>query len=102
MVVLLGSFGRIHRGKNLKNNEEVAIKLEPQETTEPQLVLKFWFYRKLKAEGTAPQRGIPKIHTFGPCGKFHALVMDLFGPSIENVHKECDFKLSLKSIARTL
>ncbi|CAG2165726.1 unnamed protein product [Oppiella nova] len=92
-----GSFGRIHRGKNLKNNEEVAIKLEPQETTEPQLVLEFSFYRKLKAEGTAPQRGIPKIHTFGPCGKFHALVMDLFGPSIENVHKECGLKFSLKT-----
>ncbi|CAG2166041.1 unnamed protein product [Oppiella nova] len=92
-----GSFGKIYRGKNIKTNEEVAIKLEPQDVDQPQLVLEFAFYRKLKAEGTAPQRGIPTIFTFGPCGTYHALVMDLFGPSIENVHKECGLKFSLKT-----
>jgi hypothetical protein len=28
------------------------------------------------------QRGFPKVHYFGTCGKYIALVMDLLGPNL--------------------
>ena len=76
-----GSFGRLYIGKNTKNNEDVAIKMEKTTVERPQLVFEFAFFRKLKADGP-PHKGIPKIHYFGPCGQtWSALVMDLLGPS---------------------
>ena len=75
-----GSFGRLYKGKNIQTNEEVAIKMEKKSIEKPQLPFEFAFFRKLKAEAQQ-QKGIPKIHYFGPCGQWHALVMDLLGPS---------------------
>lgn len=42
-----GNFGELRLGKNLYNNEHVAIKLEPIKSKAPQLHLEYRFYKML-------------------------------------------------------
>ena len=42
--------------------------------------------------------GFPKIHYFGIVGKYNALVMELLGPSLEEMFNECNRSFSLKTI----
>ncbi|KAF7492148.1 Casein kinase I isoform gamma-3 [Sarcoptes scabiei] len=88
-----GNFGVLRLGKNLYNNEHVAIKLEPMKSKAPQLHLEFRFYKIL-----GNVEGIPKLFYFGSCGKYNALVMELLGPSLEDMFDLCDRKFSVKTV----
>lgn len=46
-----GNFGELRLGKNLYNNEHVAIKLEPMKSKAPQLHLEYRFYKLLGQAG---------------------------------------------------
>ena len=87
-----GNFGELRLGKNLVSGEPVAIKLESTKCKAPTLHLEFRFYKLL-----GHPEGIPKIYYFGPCGKFVALVMELLGPSLEDMFDLCDRKFSVKT-----
>ncbi|PAA58113.1 hypothetical protein BOX15_Mlig011973g1, partial [Macrostomum lignano] len=88
-----GNFGELRLGKNIYNNEHVAVKLEPLKSRAPQLHLEFRFYSEL---GTS--EGIPQIFYFGPTHKYNALVMELLGPSLEDLFDICDRHFSLKTV----
>ncbi|KAH0450830.1 hypothetical protein IEQ34_021522 [Dendrobium chrysotoxum] len=88
-----GSFGEIYLGTNLQTNEEVAIKLENIKTKHPQLLYESKLYKILQG-GT----GVPNIRWFGVEGDYNVLVMDLLGPSLEDLFNFCSRKLSLKSV----
>ncbi|WCJ39485.1 casein kinase 1 [Euphorbia peplus] len=88
-----GSFGEIYHGTNFQTNDEVAIKLENVKTKHPQLQYESKLYRILQG-GT----GIPNIRYFGVEGDYSVLVMDLLGPSLEDLFNFCSRKLSLKTV----
>ncbi|PWU86782.1 putative casein kinase [Trypanosoma cruzi] len=90
-----GSFGEIFRGTNIQTGETVAIKLEQAKTRHPQLAFEARFYRILNAGGGVV--GIPNILFYGVQGEFNVMVMDLLGPSLEDLFSFCDRKLSLKT-----
>jgi casein kinase 1 gamma len=46
-----GNFGELRLGKNLYNNEHVAIKLEAMKSKAPQLHLEYRFYKLLGQTG---------------------------------------------------
>ncbi|KAG6481133.1 hypothetical protein ZIOFF_057728 [Zingiber officinale] len=88
-----GSFGEIYLGTNIQTNEEVAIKLENVKTKHPQLLYESKLYRILQG-GT----GVPNVRWFGIEGDYNVLVMDLLGPSLEDLFNFCSRKLSLKTV----
>lgn len=46
-----GSFGALYAGRNIKSNEQVAVKLEPLKSMTPQLQYEAKIYQNLKAGG---------------------------------------------------
>ena len=87
-----GSFGEIYLGVNVHTNEEVAIKLEEVKTRHPQLLYESKLYRILQG-GV----GIPNIHWYGVESEYNAMVLDLLGPSLEDLLNFCSRHLSVKT-----
>lgn len=88
-----GSFGDVYLGISLVNGEEVAIKLENTKTHHPQLAYESKVY-KILAGGV----GIPYVRWFGVEGDYNVMVMDLLGPSLEDLFNFCQRKFSLKTV----
>ncbi|KAJ3503772.1 hypothetical protein NLJ89_g8286 [Agrocybe chaxingu] len=88
-----GSFGVIFEGTNLLNSQTVAIKFEPRKAEAPQLRDECRSYRIL-----AGCIGIPQIYHFGQEGLHNILVIDLLGPSLEDLFDMCGRKFSIKTV----
>ncbi|KAI1291917.1 Casein kinase I isoform epsilon [Halotydeus destructor] len=88
-----GSFGDIYLGTNITTAEEVAIKLECIKTKHPQLHIESRFY-KMMVGGV----GIPSIKWCGTEGDYNVMVMELLGPSLEDLFNFCNRKFSLKTV----
>lgn len=89
-----GSFGEIYLALNLKTNQEVAVKVEPMSSRPQSLPYEAKVYQRIQSG-----EGIPKVHYFGAerSRDLHVLVMDLLGPSLEDLFKFCGRKLSYKT-----
>ncbi|KAL3726955.1 hypothetical protein ACJRO7_031803 [Eucalyptus globulus] len=88
-----GSFGELYLGINVQSGEEVAIKLESVKTKHPQLHYESKIYMLLQG-GT----GIPHLKWFGVEGEYNVMVIDLLGPSLEDLFNYCNRKFSLKTV----
>ncbi|KAF9646382.1 kinase-like protein [Thelephora ganbajun] len=88
-----GSFGVIFEGTNLLNSQTVAIKFEPRKAEAPQLRDECRSYRIL-----AGCPGIPQIYHFGQEGLHNILVIDLLGPSLEDLFDMCGRKFTIKTV----
>ena len=88
-----GSFGDIYLGTHISTGEEVAIKLESIKSKHPQLLYESKLY-KILGGGV----GIPTVRSFTVEGDYNVMVMDLLGPSLEDLFNFCDRKFNLKTI----
>lgn len=88
-----GSFGDIFLGINVTNGEEVAIKMESSKARHPQLMYEYKVYRILNG-GV----GIPHIRFFGVERDYNCLVMDLLGPSLEDLFTFCGRRFTMKTV----
>ncbi|CAJ0610219.1 unnamed protein product [Cylicocyclus nassatus] len=88
-----GSFGDIYLGLNVQTNEEVAVKLECIKSKHPQLHIEGRLYRVMSG-GV----GIPDVKWCGLEGEYNVMVMELLGPSLEDLFNFCQRKFSLKTV----
>lgn len=92
-----GSFGKIYLGTVLLTGDEVAIKLEKSSIQYPQLSSEHKIYQSLQG---CP--GIPKILWYGSESGYNILVLELLGPSLDNLFTYCKRKFSLKTVLMIL
>lgn len=88
-----GSFGDIYLGTTINTGEEVAIKLECIRTKHPQLHIESKFYKMMQGG-----LGIPRIIWCGSEGDYNVMVMELLGPSLEDLFNFCSRRFSLKTV----
>ncbi|XP_050444026.1 casein kinase I-like [Adelges cooleyi] len=95
-----GNFGEIRLGKNMLSDEDVAIKTEPIKSKMPQLVLEYRLYKILGAtEKNHAIHGFPKVYFYGMAGRlYNALVLELLGPSLEELFTLCNRHFTLKTV----
>ncbi|KAH9761171.1 Casein kinase 1-like protein 3 [Citrus sinensis] len=88
-----GSFGEIFLASHVDTNEIVAVKIENSGTKHPQLLYEAKVYKILQGGS-----GIPNIKWYGVDGEDNVLVLDLLGPSLEDLFVYCRRKFSLKTV----
>ena len=88
-----GSFGKIYAGINKATGEEIAIKLEPLTSEQPQLIYEYKIYKYLQ-NGF----GIPKVYECSRDKQYTILIMDLLGDSLEKKFNYCERKFSLLTV----
>jgi casein kinase 1/casein kinase 1 epsilon len=93
-----GAFGEIFHGVNPKTNQEVAIKFENANSKNPQLFFEAKFYQYLLKDTSTPDKGIPRVYYCATEGEQNVMVMDLLGPSLEDLFNLCNRKFSLKTV----
>lgn len=92
-----GAFGEVYVGQDVVTEEHVAIKLEPINTAhQPHLQHEARLYQLL-SRGIVTV-GIPRLRYFGREGSYNALVMDLLGPSLEDLYDYCGRLFNLKTV----
>lgn len=88
-----GSFGDIYLGTNIISGEEVAIKLENTKAKHPQLEYEAKVYKALSG-GV----GIPFVRWYGTECDYNAMVIDLLGPSLEDLFNYCNRRFTYKTV----
>lgn len=88
-----GSFGDIYLGTYIQTGEEVAIKLELTKSRHPQLLVESKIYKILRG-GV----GIPRVHWYGIEGDYNVMVVDLLGPSLEDLLSFCNRRFSVRTV----
>ncbi|KAI3917215.1 hypothetical protein MKX01_015092 [Papaver californicum] len=88
-----GSFGEIYLAAQIDTNEIFAVKIENSKTKHPQLLYEAKLYNILQGGS-----GIAGIKWYGVDGEENVLVIDLLGPSLEDLFVYCGRKFSLKTV----
>uniref|UniRef100_A0A5S6R1S2 non-specific serine/threonine protein kinase n=1 Tax=Trichuris muris TaxID=70415 RepID=A0A5S6R1S2_TRIMR len=88
-----GSFGDIYLAINKCNGEEVAVKVESVKSRHPQLHYESKVYRLLQGG-----IGVPHIKWYGGEYGCNILIMDLLGPSLEDLFNFCSRRFTMKTV----
>ncbi|QPG75953.1 Casein kinase I 2 [Brettanomyces nanus] len=112
-----GSFGIIFKGYDLlRDNQPVAIKFESRKSEAPQLRDEFKAYKILSNAVNNYTKsgadidpghtkylsllGMPKVYYFGQEGYYNILIIQLLGPSLEDLFEWCGRRFSIKTVAQ--
>ena len=85
--------GIVYHAVNVISKEDIAIKLEPIDVENPQLQYEHSIYKSLTGI-----IGIPSLCWFRMEGNYNAMVLELQGPSLEELFNCNNHKFSLKMI----
>lgn len=88
-----GSFGSIYYGVDTQIKSEVAIKVESSDIGTSQLEYEAKLYKVLGARA-----GIPLMHWHGQESGCRVMVLDLLGPSLQDLFNFVDRPFSLKTV----
>ncbi|VDK70128.1 unnamed protein product [Litomosoides sigmodontis] len=88
-----GTFGTVLLGIDLFDHSEVAMKLEAKTKSGNKLFHEYYIYNNFKE-----QMGFPEVLWCGNQGDFNILVMELLGPSLEDLFGFCGRIFSLKTV----
>ncbi|KAJ1281861.1 hypothetical protein BS78_03G006000 [Paspalum vaginatum] len=88
-----GSFGEIYLATHVDTYEIVAVKIESSKTKHPQLFYEAKLYNTLQGGS-----GIANVKWCGVDGEENVLVIDLLGPSLEDLFVYCGRKFTLKTV----
>ncbi|KAJ7743962.1 kinase-like domain-containing protein [Mycena maculata] len=91
--IAVGGCGQVFLGVHTVAGKEVAIKLEPAVAKHSPLKQESKIYKTLMG-GT----GVPWIMWSGRQGDYNVMVIDLLGPSLEDLFKMCNRHFSLKTV----
>ncbi|KAF1741100.1 LOW QUALITY PROTEIN: hypothetical protein MXB_4235, partial [Myxobolus squamalis] len=75
-----------------KTKTDVAVKIESERSTNQQLFLEYRYYTLIHKQHRMP--GFPFCYYFGPYIHSNALVLELLGPSLEDLFDLCHHKFS--------
>ncbi|KAH8282746.1 hypothetical protein KR054_009453, partial [Drosophila jambulina] len=89
-----GSFGDIYKAECRETGERVAVKLESANGSNPQLLNEYRTYRTLR-HGL----GIPTVYSCFTEANVNVLVMQLLGPSLNDLLEYCGQRFSVKTVA---
>lgn len=87
-----GSFGDLYCANSVNTDEYVAVKLEKATVKYPMLSREAKIYRLLRG-GV----GFPRYRYYGTEGVYNVLVVDLLGPTLEDLLNFCARNFSLKT-----
>ncbi|KAJ9505679.1 hypothetical protein QJQ45_024141 [Haematococcus lacustris] len=114
-----GSFGEIFLGTNIQTGEEAGVKLESVKARHPQLLYESKLYKILQGGGElwrasaanwrnlawrpthilhVSAAGIPSLRWYGIEGDYNVMVIDLLGPSLEDLFNFCNRRFSIKTV----
>jgi len=88
-----GSFGEVYIGTDLRSGQEVAVKLEPVAAKAPRLL-----YEAKLCQLLAGVTGVPRVHWYGVDGAYAVMVLDLLGPSLQDLLRFCRGRFGLKTM----
>ena len=88
-----GGFGQLYLGRNLKENDLVAIKVE-ERGSRSHLYAEFQILKEIENE-----KGIPKVYEFHKGHKHNYLMMQLLGKSLDKLFTEMKMHFSIKTVS---
>jgi casein kinase I family protein HRR25 len=90
-----GSFGNVYKGRDLETSESVAFKMEPMDAKHPRLRYEAKLYQSF-----SESFGVPSFRWFGKEKhlNMNVLIVDLLGPSLQDLLDSCGGKFSLKTV----
>ena len=88
-----GAFGEVFLAYEQSTKKEVAVKVEQAKAKHPQVLHEAKLY-KLLEDGL----GTPKVYWVGTEGDHSSMVMDLLGPSLEDLFNYCHRRFSLHTV----
>ena len=93
-----GTYGEIYKGRNIILNIDIAIKCESLQSKHQRLKYESGVLKYLQGGKYPPPIGIPALYDFLTSENFNYMMMELLGPSLEDLFDIFHNKFSLKTI----